>query len=290
MVRSDFHSRELESVIQGQVVCDGAGIKLLRLLKHEQQERLDPFLLLDGFRLDESSEYISGFPDHPHCGLETVTYLLQGKLHHRDCAGNKGTLDAGGVQWITAGRGLIHSEIPEQTESQLKGFQLWINLPAKQKQCKARLCNIPAARIPVYLSPSGNQIRIISGSYDGQAGAMQRPVTEPLYLDINLKGGSDEQITIPVTHNALIHVYAGSIRLGDRQQSLQIHQMAVLETRSDTDGITIHAETDARLLLIAGKPLQEPIAQWGPFVMNNKAQIDEVIEEYRSGQFGKNVA
>lgn len=285
MDQPDFISRELETVVQGQCLSDGSGLRLLRLLTHEQQRRLDPFLLLDDFYLDESGDgWVSGFPDHPHRGFETITYLRRGRLHHHDCTGGKGVLHEGDVQWLTAGRGLIHAEIPEGDDRQLQGFQLWLNLPARQKLCKPQLRDIPATKIPVCRSAANNLIRVVAGHYGELAGAMQRPITEPLYLDIELAAGSCDALPIPPTHNALIYVYSGAVAIGQQQQPALTRQMAILSNPSHSHGVMISAEQPARLLLIAGKPLAEPIVQWGPFVMNSKAQIDEAIEEYRSGR------
>ena len=285
MDQPDFISRELELVVRGQHINDGTGLHMLRLLTHEQQQRLDPFLLLDEFSLDESGDgWVSGFPDHPHRGFETITYLQHGRIHHRDCAGGKGVLQSGDVQWITAGRGLVHAEMPEDDNKQLRGFQLWLNLPARQKLCKPQLRNIAAAKIPLGRTASGNPIHIIAGHYGEQAGAMLRPHTEPLYLDIELSAGSCDNLLIPSPHNALVYVYAGAVTIGRQRQALSTQQMGILSNLPHSDGVSVSSEQAARLLLIAGKPLGEPIVQWGPFVMNSRTQIDEAIEEYRSGQ------
>ncbi|MBK0416652.1 pirin family protein [Chromobacterium haemolyticum] len=281
-----FISREAERLVDGQAVTDGAGVRLLRVLTADLQRRLDPFLMLDEFRSDNPGDYIAGFPSHPHRGFETVTYMLAGRMRHRDNAGNEGLLGPGGVQWMTAGRGIIHSELPEQEDGLMHGFQLWLNLPAERKLCAPWYRDIPAAEIPT--APTDGAARLIAGRWRGQAGAVERELTEPLYLDLHLDAGDEEALEIPSGHNAFIYVYQGEVAVGAQQRGVKARQMAVLDNRNGSNGsngVSVRAEIDSRLLLIAGKPLGEPIAQWGPFVMNTREQMEEAIADFRDGRF-----
>jgi len=285
MKQADFKSREVERLVTGTPVSDGAGVKLSRVLTAELQHRLDPFLMLDEFRSDDPDDYLAGFPDHPHRGFETVTYMLDGRMRHRDNAGNEGLLTAGGVQWMTAGRGIVHSELPEQEDGLMHGFQLWVNLPGRNKLAEPGYRDIPDAEIPRYTSASGNAIKLIAGDSDGHAGAVHRPDTEPLYLDLELAADSQETLAIPRGHNAFVYVYQGEAQLGGRGQTVRQQQMAVLGNQPAADGITLHSTGGARLLLIAGRPLGEPIAQWGPFVMNSRDEVEQAIDDFRNGRF-----
>ncbi|WP_199225894.1 pirin family protein [Chromobacterium sp. Panama] len=278
-----FISREAEGLVNGQAVSDGAGVRLLRVLGSDLQRRLDPFLMLDEFRSDNPDDYIAGFPSHPHRGFETITYMLAGRMRHRDNTGQEGLLGPGGVQWMTAGRGIVHSELPEQEDGLMHGFQLWLNLPAERKLCAPWYRDIPAAEIPS--APAQGEARLIAGHWRGQAGAVEREATEPLYLDLRLDAGSEETLEIPAGHNAFLYVYQGEIAVGAQQRGVKARQMAVLDNRADSDGVSLRAAADSRLLLIAGKPLGEPIAQWGPFVMNTREQVEEAIADFRDGRF-----
>jgi hypothetical protein len=199
-------SRTIEQLITGIATSDGAGVKLTRVLTGKLQRRLDPFLMLDAFGSDDPDDYIAGFPDHPHRGLETITYMLAGRMRHRDSAGHEGLLENGGVQWMTAGRGVIHSEIPEQEDGVMEGFQLWLNLPAQRKMSEPWYRDIASAQIPEYVTTDGVTVRVIAGSSNGVAGAVSREITEPLYLDIHLSAGTSFSTALPATHNAFIYV------------------------------------------------------------------------------------
>lgn len=282
-MQHSFISREAERLVDGQAVTDGAGVRLLRVLTADLQRRLDPFLMLDEFRSDNPGDYIAGFPSHPHRGFETVTYMLAGRMRHRDNAGNEGLLGPGGVQWMTAGRGIVHSELPEQEDGLMHGFQLWLNLPAERKLRAPWYRDIPAAEIPT--APTNGAARLIAGHWRGQAGAVERELTEPLYLDLHLDAGGEEALEIPSGHNAFIYVYQGEVAVGAQQRGVKARQMAVLDNRNGSNGVSVRAEIDSRLLLIAGKPLGEPIAQWGPFVMNTREQVEEAIADFRDGRF-----
>jgi redox-sensitive bicupin YhaK (pirin superfamily) len=278
-------SREVERRVTGQPVSDGAGVKLLRVLTAELQRRLDPFLMLDEFRSDNPDDYLAGFPDHPHRGFETVTYMLAGRMRHRDNAGHEGLLTAGGVQWMTAGRGIVHSELPEQEDGLMHGFQLWVNLPARDKLTEPAYRDISAGDIPVYRAASGATIKVIAGVSEGVAGAVQRTATAPLYLDIELPAGIVHAAALPPGHNAFLYVYAGQVEVGARGETVTARQLAVLSNAAEADSVLLRGVGEARLLLIAGQPLHEPIAQWGPFVMNRREEIEQALADYRAGRF-----
>jgi hypothetical protein len=278
--------RRVERLVAGRPTSDGAGVKLTRVLTHDLQYRLDPFLMLDAFGSDEASDYIAGFPDHPHRGFETVTYMLAGRMRHRDSAGHEGLLESGGIQWMTAGRGVIHSELPEQQEGRMEGFQLWLNLPAQDKMVPPWYRDIPASEIPHWRA-TGVDVGVIAGSAgsgdDAVAGAMDRQRTEPVYLDIALEPGAVFEQPLPAGHNAFVYVYRGEASVGDTGVPAQ--RMAILANDPSADGVRMAAGAVAtRALLIAGKPLREPIVQHGPFVMNSKQQIFEAVEDFRAGR------
>jgi quercetin 2,3-dioxygenase len=275
--------RGVERIVTGQPTSDGAGVKLIRVLTQDLQRRLDPFLMLDAFGTDNPGDYIGGFPDHPHRGFETVTYMLEGRMRHRDSAGNEGLLAGGGVQWMTAGRGVIHSEMPEQEQGRMEGFQLWLNLPAKDKLCAPWYRDIPAAEIPQLTTPEGVTLRIIAGSSHGVDGAMQREATQPLYLDLALPTGAVFEQPLPEAHNAFVYVYRGELLIDGR--SVPRQRMAILANTPGSDGVRLQAGAEgARAILIAGRPLNEPIAQYGPFVMNRHEEIVQAVEDFRAGR------
>ena len=280
--------RSVERLVTGQATSDGDGVKLTRVLTQPLQRRLDPFLMLDAFGSDDAGDYIGGFPDHPHRGFETVTYMIAGRMRHRDSAGNQGLLENGGVQWMTAGRGLIHSELPEQEEGRMEGFQLWLNLPAADKMITPGYRDIPTGEIPE-LSLPGVTARVIAGESHGVAGAVQKAHTEPLYLDLHLEPGAAFEQALPAGHNAFLYVYRGELEIdgGNARTNVPRERMAVLANATDRDGVRVRAGADgARALLIAGKPLNEPIAQYGPFVMNKQTEIFQAVEDFRAGKFG----
>jgi quercetin 2,3-dioxygenase len=272
--------RTIERLVTGQATSDGAGVKLTRVLTQDLQRRLDPFLMLDAFGSDSADDYIAGFPDHPHRGFETVTYMLAGRMRHRDSAGNEGLLQSGGVQWMTAGRGVIHSELPEQNEGRMEGFQLWLNLPARDKMRDPWYRDIQSADVPEWRG-AGVLARVIAGSTHGVQGAVQRDGTEPLYLDLHLDAGASFEQPLPESHNAFVYVYRDALRIGEQDVPLQ--RMAIL--RNSGDGVRITAGSDgARAILIAGQPLKEPIVQYGPFVMNTQREIFKAVEDFRAGR------
>ena len=275
--------RNVERLIAGQPTSDGAGVKLTRVLTQQLQRRLDPFLMLDAFGTDNPQDYIGGFPDHPHRGFETVTYMIAGRMRHRDSAGHEGLLQNGGVQWMTAGRGVIHSELPEQENGRMEGFQLWLNLPAKDKLRDPWYRDIQSADVPQFTTSSGARVRVIAGRSHGVEGAVQRATTEPLYVDIELPARADFAQALPPSHNAFVYVYRGDVAIGGTQVPAQ--RMAILANDAGSDGVVLKAGPASRVLLIAGKPLGEPIAQHGPFVMNTTEEIYQAVRDYQSGKF-----
>lgn len=275
-----MQSRAIERLITGRPTSDGAGVKLTRVIGGALQQRLDPFLMLDAFRSDDAADYIGGFPDHPHRGFETVTYLVAGRMRHRDSAGNQGLLESGGMQWMLAGRGVIHSEMPEQKDGALEGFQLWLNLPARDKLTTPAYRDLQSEAIPEFTTASEARVRVLLGESHGVAGAVRRPVTEPLLLDIHLPAGVGFSQTLPASHHACLYVYRGAVAVGGEVVAKQ--QLAILAQSATADGVTISADAPARVLLIAGQPLHEPIAQHGPFVMNTEAELRQAVADYQS--------
>ena len=277
-------SRGVEQLVAGRATSDGAGVKLTRVLSQGLQHRLDPFLMLDAFGSDDAQDYIAGFPDHPHRGFETVTYMLAGRMRHRDSAGHEGLLENGGVQWMTAARGVIHSEIPEQEAGRMEGFQLWLNLPARDKMNAPWYRDFAAAELPRFATDAGVEATVIAGESHGVAGAVTREATAPLYLDLHLPPGGRFAQPLPAGHNAFLYVYRGEASVAGTAVPAQ--RMAILANDPDADGVLIEAAGAAgtRVLLIAGQPLREPIVQYGPFVMNSEQEIYRALGDYREGR------
>ena len=283
---SDTAPRKLARVITAMNTSDGAGVRLRRSLGNSEGNRLDPFLMLDEFSSENPGDYIAGFPSHPHRGFETVTYILDGHMRHEDHLGNQGDLKSGGVQWMTAGRGIIHSEMPQQEEGRMRGFQLWINLPAKEKMKPAGYRDIPAEEIPVHELPSGGRVKVIAGTLQAGGKSVEGPIagltTEPVYLDVQLPAGASFSAPIPRGLNAMAYVFEGNLQLAGDTRMLPTHSGAVL---SDGDSAEFIAGSNgARFLVLAGRPLNEPIVQYGPFVMNTVAEIEQAIRDYQAGR------
>ena len=277
--------RSVAKIITGQPTSDGAGVRLTRVIGTPALEQLDPFLLLDEFKSDRPDDYLAGFPDHPHRGFETVTYMLAGAMEHRDHAGNQGELRAGSVQWMTAGRGIVHSEMPRQRDGLMWGFQLWVNLPARDKMIAPRYQDLAPERIPEVTLAEGVVARVIAGRADGARGPVEGIATEPSYLDVRMTAEALVELPLPPGHNAFVYVYEGRVRLGPaaRAQEAEAGQLAVL-----SDGDSVRAATGpaaGRFLVLAARPLREPIARYGPFVMNTREEIVQAVEDYRSGKF-----
>ena len=286
MTVTNNQPRSVAHVIKALNTSDGAGVRLRRSLGSGEGTRLDPFLMLDEFSSDNPGDYIAGFPSHPHRGFETVTYILDGHMRHEDHLGNQGDLKSGGVQWMTAGRGIIHSEMPQQEEGRMRGFQLWINLPAKEKMKPAGYRDIAPEEIPVKKLANGATIKVIAGSLLMQGEETHGPIagltTEPLYLDIQLPTEAEVTIPVPRGHNCMVYLFEGNLHIAEGASPFATHSGMIL-----TDGDYAHfksAEQGARFLLLAGRPLNEPIVQYGPFVMNTVAEIEQAILDYQTGR------
>ena len=282
-------TRSLQKVIPSIAASDGAGVKLRRSLGASQLARHDPFLMLDEFYSDDPEDYLAGFPSHPHRGFETVTYMLDGHMRHEDHGGNTGDLGPGDVQWMTAARGIIHSEMPQQTEGRMRGFQLWLNLPAKEKMKPAAYSDIPSAAIPVASLGNGVTVKVIAGMLDHRgkqtAGPMQGLSTDPHYFDLHLAPGAVFEAPVPAGHNAFLYAYEGEAVVGAERKALPHRAAGLL---SDGDAVRIEAGgKGARVLLLAAKPIGEPVVQYGPFVMNTRAEIEQAIADYQSGALTK---
>ena len=274
--------RHIDVVIRGTATSDGAGVDINRVIGTPQVDNIDPFLLLDEFRNEDPGAYIAGFPPHPHRGFETVTYMLHGRMKHEDSTGQSGLLSDGAVQWMTAGRGIIHSEMPEQTEGMMWGYQLWVNLPASLKMSDPAYQDIPSEDIPEVSSDDG-LVRVIAGQYDGTGGAARTQIPI-LYLDVRLKAGGGFRTAIPGNQNAFVYAYLGEMTGQDASGNdviLPEKSMGVL----DGDGeISLRAgDGEARFLVLAGEPIGEPIARMGPFVMNTREELFKAADDYRRG-------
>jgi redox-sensitive bicupin YhaK (pirin superfamily) len=278
-------SRTIERLVTGQATSDGAGVKLSRILTQDLQHRLDPFLMLDAFGSDKPDDYIAGFPDHPHRGFETVTYMIAGRMLHRDSAGNEGLLQNGGVQWMTAGKGVIHSEIPQQDEGVMEGFQLWLNLHSSEKMNTPWYRDFQNAQLPQFKTPEGVAVTVIAGASHGVQGAVTREITQPIYLDVHMPMGSRFEQALPAGHNVFVYIYRGQVSIAG--QAVPAQRMAILANASQADGVVIEASADAKLILVAGQPLKEPIVQYGPFVMNTKEEIYQALADFRDGRLGE---
>src|SRR5438445_2771346 len=277
--------RDVLRIVRGMPTSDGAGVKLTRVIGQPALDMLDPFLMLDEFRSDASSDYIAGFPSHPHRGFETVTYMLAGRMRHGDNQGNSGLLTAGSVKWMTAGRGIVHSEMPEQEAGLMQGFQLWVNLPAKDKMTAPRYQDIAPERIPeVQLAP-GVKVRVLVGEQGGVRGPVENIATDPLYLDLHLDAGAMADIDVPASHNAFAYVYEGQAKLGDGASSELLRGDLGVLTRGDKLQVSAIGGGTTRLILVAGRPLNVPVGKYGPIVMNTQQQIIEAVEDFRAGRF-----
>jgi redox-sensitive bicupin YhaK (pirin superfamily) len=282
--------RPLDRIVQSHATSDGAGVKLRRSLGARASDRLDPLLMLDAFHSDDPDDYLAGFPPHPHRGFETVTWMLEGRMRHEDHLGNLGDLEPGGAQWMTAGRGVIHSEMPQQTDGRMRGFQLWINLPAAEKMRPADWRDIAASEIPEQATPGGGRVRVLAGRpvidghtlagpINGRAGERS---TDPYYLDVRLAPGERLDLPLPAGHNVYLYAHEGRARIGEAGSRLELHQGAIL---GDGEVVRLEAEDEgAAVLVIAARPIGEPVAQYGPFVMNTRAELEQALADYRDGR------
>jgi redox-sensitive bicupin YhaK (pirin superfamily) len=271
-------SRSVERQVTGRETSDGAGVRLTRVLTQDLQRRLDPFLMLDAFASDDPDDYLAGFPDHPHRGFEAITYMRAGRMRHRDSAGHEGLIENGGMQWMTVGRGVVHSEMPQQENGTMAGFQLWLNLPARDKLCAPWYRNFTAAELPRHVK-DGVSVTVLAGESHGIAGPVMREATAPLYLDLHMRTGSCFEQPLAAEMNAFACVYQGVVQIG--RDRVEAGQMAILGNEGDS--VLIGAAEDAHLILLAGRPLNEPIAQSGPFVMNTMQEIQQAVADFRDG-------
>jgi redox-sensitive bicupin YhaK (pirin superfamily) len=283
-------TRSVQRVVKGVPTSDGAGVKLRRVIGQAQLPDLDPFLLLDEFGTDKAEDYIAGFPDHPHRGFETVTYMLDGRMRHRDNHGNEGVLVPGSVQWMTAGRGLVHSEMPEQHEGRMRGFQLWLNLPARDKMTAPKYQEFGPARIPSATPVAGVNVRVIAGRVADVVGPISQPATDPTYLDVAIEPGATFVQELPADHAAFLYVFEGSIEVGAAADphALRTHELAVLSEGAEVrlTGLTVGSDgRTARAILVAGRPLHEAVARYGPFVMNTREELQQAFADFQSGRF-----
>ncbi len=277
-------TRKLERVIRSIATSDGAGVKLRRSIGQSRGLYHDPFLMLDEFSSENPGDYIAGFPAHPHRGFETVTYLLDGHMLHEDHLGNRGDLKSGGVQWMTAGRGIIHSEMPQQLEGRMRGFQLWINLPAREKMKPAGYRDIDPTEIPVVELRSGGRVKVIAGAVDSVRGPITGGATDALYLDVELAPGAEFTQSVNAEYNAFVYAYEGSVVIGEGDAAKPLEtRSAGLLSAGDRIAVKVGDER-ARFLVLAGKPLREPVVQYGPFVMNTKEEIEQAVRDYQNGE------
>ncbi len=275
--------RKVERLMTGHATSDGAGVRLTRMLDTRLAAKADPFLLFDEFRSDKPGDYIGGFPPHPHRGFETVTYMMAGHMRHGDNHGNTGDLGPGSAQWMTAARGIVHEERPQQENGLMWGYQLWVNLPASEKMSEPVYQDIAAANIPEVVLEGGTRVRVITGELDGVRGPVRPRPTDPIYMDVQIPAGGEFRHTPPAGHTTLVHGVAGEAYVGDEGQALREREMVLL---SDAGEVYVRAgEVSARVLLIAGKPLREPIAHYGPFVMNTREEIMQAAQDFEAGRF-----
>ena len=275
-------TRSVDRIVQGYATSDGAGVKLTRVLDPRMAAAIDPFLLFDEFGSAEADDYVGGFPPHPHRGFETVTYMLVGRMRHKDNKGNQGDLGPGGVQWMSAARGIVHEEMPQQASGLMRGYQLWVNLPGAMKMADPWYDDIDATRIPTVALPDGGTVRVISGEVLGTKGPVRNRPSEPVYLDVDLPPNASFEQEVPAGHTTLVHCVDGTVLVGDGRKSLEAKQLALLSREGKVMIAT--AAAPGRALLIAGKPFKEPIAHYGPFVMNTEAELRQAVDDFRNGR------
>jgi len=280
---TDTGTRELAAATPGMPATDGDGVHMTRIIGTSELNMLDPFLLLDCFESDQPQDYIGGFPSHPHRGFETVTYLLAGRMRHKDNAGNEGVIEPGGVQWMTAGRGIVHSEMPEQEDGLLRGFQLWVNLPAKAKMTAPGYQEYPPAGVPLERREDGTEVRVVAGTTRaGTAGAVRNDWVRPTYLDVTLPAGAEFEQGVGASDNTFLFVIEGELSVGDRRQPLGQRLLGILGAG---DTVRVRSAQGARFLLVSAQPLNEPVARGGPFVMNTREEIIQAFDDYRHNRF-----
>jgi hypothetical protein len=278
--------RKIGKSVRGMATSDGAGVKLTRVIGTPLLRRLDPFLMLDEFRSDEPQDYLAGFPNHPHRGFETVTYMIAGKFRHRDNKGHEGLLAAGGAQWMTAGRGIVHSEMPEQEQGLVHGFQLWLNLPKKDKMCDASYRDVQAEEIPHVKLEGGVVVRALAGTVNGVSGPIAGRETEPVYFDVEIPAGATAELPIPAEHEGFVYPFEGDVVIANARELVR-GELGVLADGTHTRGVRISAKPNApaRVLVVAGKPLHEPVVQYGPFVMTTSEEVEQAVRDFQAGRF-----
>lgn len=278
-----IQNRELQTKLAGLPAIDGDGVKLTRIIGSPELNMLDPFLLLDTFESDQAQDYIGGFPDHPHRGFETVTYLLAGRMRHKDSTGHEGVIESGGVQWMTAGSGIVHSEMPEQENGLLQGFQLWLNLPAAKKMTKPTYQEFPVDRIAIEQRDNGTTVRVIAGTTNNATtGPVVNEYVKPTYMDITLPQGQTFEQTVDTHDNTFIFVIEGELQVGDLNRKLEHSHLGVLQ---EGNQVVVNASKESRFLLVSAQPLNEPVARGGPFVMNTKAEVLQAFEDFQNNRF-----
>jgi redox-sensitive bicupin YhaK (pirin superfamily) len=288
--------RPLQRIVESHATSDGAGVKLRRSLGARGSDRLDPLLMLDAFHSDDPEDYLAGFPPHPHRGFETVTWMFEGRMRHEDHLGNEGDLEPGGAQWMTAGRGIVHSEMPQQSAGRMRGFQLWINLPAAEKMRPADWRDIAAGEIPEQATRGGGRVRVLAGRPVVDGHPLAGPInghpgersTDPYYLDVQLAPGECLELPLPAGHNVFLYAHEGRVRTGEAGTAVELHQGAIL---GDGEAVRLAAgDEGASVLVIAGRPIGEPVAQYGPFVMNTRAELEQALADYRDGRLAEPAA
>lgn len=271
-------NRNIVKKVRGIATSDGAGVSLTRIIGQPGLPRLDPFLMLDFFGSDKPNEYIAGFPPHPHRGFQTVTYMLTGKMRHRDSVGNEGVIESGGIQWMNAGKGIIHEEMPEQTEGLLQGFQLWVNLPAKEKMSTPGYQDIAPSAVKTVSPKAGIKVKVLAGEYEGCSGPVQTTAVKPLFFDVRATEAGSVDIPLTANHACFIYCFDGALSVGG--ESVESGELAVL---SEGDNVVLTLEAGAKLILVAGEPIGEPVVQYGPFVMNSEQEIRQAMMDYQAG-------
>ncbi len=277
--------RTVRRIARGMPASDGAGVKLTRVIGTPTLSDVDPFLMLDEFGSDTPGDYLAGFPDHPHRGFETVTYMLAGRMRHQDNQGNSGLLEAGSVQWMTAGRGIVHSEMPEQQSGLMRGFQLWVNLPARDKMMAPRYQDIAPERVPAVTPAPGVHARVLAGSLGGAVGPVGEVAVEPFYWDVSLEAGAELLAPVPAGHAAFVYVFEGALSVGpsDAAREVATSTLAVLGEGSRLR--LAGAAGGGRAIVVGGRPLREPVARYGPFVMNTREELIAAFEDFQAGRF-----
>ena len=273
------HTNKIKQIVRGMATQDGAGVTLTRIIGQPSLPRLDPFLMLDEFGSDKPQDYLAGFPQHPHRGFQTVTYMLAGKMEHRDSSGNTGMIETGGIQWMNAGKGIIHSEMPKQTEGLMRGFQLWVNLPANEKMSQPNYQDIKAEQVPVVRDIAGLEVRVLVGEFMDISGPVNAQAVKPVFLDCRFS--QNQKLELPCDNEQVFFVYCYEGELVLANQTLVKGQLAVLEPSSM---LSILGSAGSQCIIVGGRPINEPVVQYGPFVMNTEEEIRQAVDDFRQGR------